>query len=223
MVSCNYTQNWFPPFESLRINTFFCFWFHFVLLFYFGPDTYIHSNTHTHTSTKYQEKPNMSLYEMHYVLNGSEKSRIKEQQATLQKALQELSVKSKLEQQHEHEKLLSRQHVGAVSGKHSAVNFDLWLHSTNYTVVTNECRPYSPYCSGDTTISDAASASTARSNRQRTPSMVSASSSYMSENTASSCYSRDNDSCYSTPTYTLTERYKINLNILGCNALTVHL
>lgn len=165
---------------------------------------------------------------MHYVLNGSEESRMKEQQAMIQKALQELSVKSKLEQQHEHEKLLSRRHLGAVSEKHSAVvNFDLWLHSTNYTVATSECRPYSPYCSGDTTISDTASASsTARSNRQRTPSMVSASSSYMSENTASSCYSRDDDSCYSPPTYyTLTERYDIGLKgILDTvHSLTLHL
>ncbi|OAD01593.1 hypothetical protein MUCCIDRAFT_83333 [Mucor lusitanicus CBS 277.49] len=148
----------------------------------------------------------MSLYEMHYVLNASEKSRVKEQQATIQKALQELSIKSKLEQQHEHEKLLSRQHVRAASTKHSTVNFDLWLHSTNYTVVTNECRPYSPYCSGDTASSDAVSTCTTRSNRQRTPSMVSASSSYMSENTASSCYDRDDDSCYSTPAYKLSER-----------------
>ncbi|KAL9556086.1 hypothetical protein MBANPS3_002046 [Mucor bainieri] len=149
----------------------------------------------------------MSLYELHYVSNASEKSRVREQQATLQKALQELSIKSKLEQQHEHERLLSRQHVRAVSAKHSPVSFDLWLHSTSYTVVTNECRPYSPYCSGYTNISDTASTSTARSNRQRTPSMVSASSSYMSENTASSCYSsRDDDSCYSTPAYKLSER-----------------
>ncbi|KAL9550570.1 hypothetical protein PS6_005476 [Mucor atramentarius] len=143
---------------------------------------------------------------MHYVLNSSEKSRVKEQQAILQKALKELSIKSQLEQQHEHEKLLSKQHLRNASGKHSVVNFDLWLHSTNYTVMTNECRPYSPYCSENSTISDAASASTSRSNRQRTPSMVSASSSYMSENTASSCYSREDDSCYSTPKFTLSER-----------------
>ncbi|GAN00667.1 conserved hypothetical protein [Mucor ambiguus] len=143
---------------------------------------------------------------MHYVSNASEKSRVREQQAKLQKALQELSINSKLEQQHEHEKLLSRQHLRAASAKHSPVNFDLWLHSANYTVVANECRPYSPYCSGDTITSDAASTSTVRSNRQRTPSMVSASSSYISENTASSCYSRDDDSCYSTLAYKLSER-----------------
>lgn len=186
-------QNWFPPFDSLYINNLFLLYFISFLL-----DTY----THIHK----EQTINMSLYEMHYVLNSSEKSRVKEQQAILQKALKELSIKSQLEQQHEHEKLLSKQHLRNASGKHSAVNFDLWLHSTNYTVMTNECRPYSPYCSENSTISDAASASTSRSNRQRTPSMVSASSSYMSENTASSCYSREDDSCYSTPKFTLSER-----------------
>lgn len=151
----------------------------------------------------------MSLYETHYVLNSSEKSRVKEQQAILQKALQELSIKSKLEQQQEHEKLLSKQHLRAISEKHSvAENFDLWVHSTNYTVVANECRPYSPYYTENSTMSDTASASV-HSNRQRTPSMVSASSSYMSENTtttASTFYSREDDHCFNASTYTLSER-----------------
>jgi hypothetical protein len=151
----------------------------------------------------------MSLYEMHYILHSSEESRVREQQATLQKALQDLSIKSKLEQQQEHDKLLSKQYLREISEKHSAaVNFDLWLHSTNYTVVANECRPYSPYYTENSIISDTASVS-AHSSRQRTPSMVSASSSYMSENTtttASSFYSKEDDRCFNASTYILSER-----------------
>ncbi|CEP14389.1 hypothetical protein [Parasitella parasitica] len=142
---------------------------------------------------------------MHYVSNTSEEARVKEQQAIIQKALQELSIKSKLEQQQEHEKLISKHHL-----KPSPVNFDLWLHSTKYSLVTNECRPYSPYYnSGSFSMSDTASTCT-RADRQRTPSMISASSSYISENTtttaSSSVCSQEDNACLANPLETLSER-----------------
>lgn len=147
---------------------------------------------------------------MQYVSNASEKVRLKEQQQLLLKAFEELSVSSNLNQQKEHDKLLSRDHLSSNGRLHhhpqqaKSTKFDMWLHSTNYLLISSECRPYSPYtedCSLIETSSYASSitrSSGSSSTKQRTPSMLSVSSSYMSDNTTSS-FSLDEDNCPAIP------------------------
>lgn len=163
----------------------------------------------------------MSLYEMHYVTSASEEARLKEQQKTMLKSLQELAITAKLRQQQEHERVLSRQHhlksqQHNPKSKNSISSFDsLYSNiSTRYIEVTAECRPYSPYTqpSNSTPTSSyisyernrqhmatSTSSSTTSSimDRQRTPSMSSASSSFVSEN-SDSLHEPDEDkeNCY---------------------------
>jgi hypothetical protein len=71
---------------------------------------------------------------------------LKEQQKQIFKALQNLSVTAKIQQQQENDKLLARQHM-TTSQLHSKnpLALDVWYNSTTYLEVETECRPYSPY------------------------------------------------------------------------------
>jgi hypothetical protein len=153
---------------------------------------------------------------MHYVSNASEQARLKEQQQVILKAFKELSIPSNLNQQKEHEQLLYRDSLSSSSRfDHSqqdkSTKFDMWLHSSNYLLISNECRPYSPYtedCLFETSsyTSSISHSSGSSSTRQRTPSMVSVSSSYASEATSSS-FSLNEGACSNISTETaLSER-----------------
>ncbi|KAG2231138.1 hypothetical protein INT48_003346 [Thamnidium elegans] len=84
----------------------------------------------------------MSLYEIHYVSRTSEQARLKEQQQNILKALQGLSITTKLQQQQEADRLLSRKHLPTTQ-LHS-LSLDAWF-PTRYLDVAVECRPYTPY------------------------------------------------------------------------------
>lgn len=99
------------------------------------------------------------MYEMHYVNSSSEQIRLKEQQKKMLKALQELSVSTKVQVQHENHHRLDPWYRGARD-------------------IAPECRPYSPYSVSYATNSTTSSILS----RQRTPSMSSANSSFVSEN-----------------------------------------
>lgn len=94
---------------------------------------------------------------MHYVNSASEQIRLKEQQKKMLKALQELSISTKIQAQQQSHRL------------------DSWYRGARD--IAPECRPYSPY-----NVSYVSSSTSSISSRQRTPSMSSANSSFVSEN-----------------------------------------
>jgi hypothetical protein len=145
----------------------------------------------------------MSLYERHYVSNTSEQARLKEQQKNIFKALQDLSVTARIQQQQESDKMLARQHI-TTSQLHAKtpLALDAWYNSTNYLEVATECRPYSPYTETimpsniinyhqyrkSSIPSSASSTTCSLLQRQRTPSMTSiTSSSFTIESEKESC------------------------------------
>lgn len=68
---------------------------------------------------------------MHYVTSTSEQARLKEQQQKMRKALEELSISTKLQQeQEENDRFITKDRL------------DRWYP---YLQVSAECRPYTPY------------------------------------------------------------------------------
>jgi hypothetical protein len=157
---------------------------------------------------------------MHYVTNASEQAKVKEQQKEMLKALQDLSVTAKLQQQQESERQLSRQHYlksqlqNRKRSISSNTSFDACFDpysTTRYLEVAPECRPYSPYTQTSTSTptstliynthynrmnTSASSTTSSLIERQRTPSVSSAISSFISENSSSSQDSEDKENDY---------------------------
>lgn len=138
---------------------------------------------------------------MHFVTNAAEQARLKEQRKILLKALKELSINVKLQQQQEVDKVLTRPYL-ATSQLHDSnhktpLGLDIWYNNTPVTEVATECRPYTPYNQttrensntyynnkypGSPASSSASSMSLLL--RHRTPSMSSTISSINSDNTS---------------------------------------
>jgi hypothetical protein len=123
----------------------------------------------------------MSLYDICYVNNTAEQERLKVQQKQIQKALQELSVSTKIQEKEEKERLITRQYLTKAP---LSSRFELWMSSMD-CFIGDESRPYSPYydatvvpsnSSATSVMDDIASSFHSNLLRQRTPSMVSSAS-----------------------------------------------
>lgn len=130
----------------------------------------------------------------------AEEVRFKEQQKSIESALKELSISSRIHQEQEHEKLISYRQKCTRPTSLSTIDFDqLNTHYILNTANTEFSTPYDPISIYSYDQINYGS-ETPDSQRERTPSMIS-SSSYISNR------SSQLDDPYSHPNYHVSERY----------------
>lgn len=128
----------------------------------------------------------MSLFDFNYISSEAEQIKFKEQQKSIETALKELSISSKMDQEQEHEKLisiLSCQHRETIAG--NTINIDMNQFNNHYYYLSNS-QSNSPYDPITYSKQLSYGSQTPYSLRERTPSMVSSSSSFFSSSETSS-------------------------------------